>query len=171
MVNLPIEGELDEHTTGLTGTEHAARVGVIVANWTYLEDRMVMVLGALLGGDLDTARSVFFSVGSSQARIAMMRHLVREKAKGGEYAELIDEFEGLSRARNAYVHGKWIVLGSGDVYLCLSTADMLDWDDGEKVSLEDLDDTIERMNSLARRIGKVATRDKRFRTGGALEGS
>jgi hypothetical protein len=104
---------------GLTSLEFQAAIGRIVTDWSHLEEMMIAFMGQLLSDDVVTpARQIFRSVNSTQARIAILRSLLEEshrnKDKGPEYDDIINEFESLTAERNNYVHGLWFTNAATD---------------------------------------------------------
>lgn len=104
---------------GLTPPQFLIALGRIVSDWAHLEEMMILFMGRLLSDDMASpARQIFRSVNSTQARIAILRSLLEEshrnKDKGPEFDDIIDEFESLTTERNNYVHGLWFTNAATD---------------------------------------------------------
>lgn len=130
--------------------------------WPYLEESMTEVLSSLLGAAprSQVALPLWRTIVSTEAKIKAMRALLEElphnDRKSAFYDSVIDEFERLSKARNAFVHGGWSTHQDGDVFLSASTPAVLSIMQSRprKVSLKEVEDVAQNMQDLWMRIAK-----------------
>jgi hypothetical protein len=111
-----------DYVHGLEDAGFAAAVCDMVTQWAHLEETMIEVLEALLGGHRGAAaRQIFRSINSAAGRIKVMRSLLEasplNQAKGPIYDQFIDEFQSLTTIRNNYAHGLWYTGDKGNVLL------------------------------------------------------
>jgi hypothetical protein len=130
-------------------------LGAIVSRWSHVEEFMTRVLGDLLGVTSGAVplRQMFRSIINAQTRITVMRNLLerapRNRDKGPEYDELLDEFSAVNGLRNKYIHGLWSThRGSGAVYFAEPTTDDFWFLTSRKIELQELEAVLVRINGL-----------------------
>jgi hypothetical protein len=151
-------------TWGITNPEVGAAFAYLVSYWWYVEDKMVLLLDELITGvhrtswgvDL-SARQIFRSIVSQEARITLLRNLLEtnplNKEKPASYDELIDEFDSLNKLRNLYVHGIWFTdAKTRCVTLTRSTAQHEVYTRSQEVTAKELNEVVARMQALHTKI-------------------
>jgi hypothetical protein len=144
---------------GVPRAKFAKEVGTIVTLWPHVEEGMITILRALLGGSAAVpARQIFRSIISERARIQMMATLLQKtylnQAKGSFYDDVIAEFERLNSKRNAYVHGLWWAREDGRLFL---TNDLLGdhhFYRSREVPFSEIQETVSGMKRLLRNLAK-----------------
>ena len=122
--SIPLEGV----TVGALAPEpYLIAVATLLTRWPYLEEAMIEVMSALLGAAPRSyvAMPLWRTIISMEAKIKAMRALLHELPQNDDkpiaYDEILDEYERLSKVRNAYAHGGWSTHNSGKVYLSQPT--------------------------------------------------
>ncbi|MEZ5693211.1 MAG: hypothetical protein R3D99_05110 [Altererythrobacter sp.] len=95
----------------LANAEGAISFALMVTEFNHLESNMEEVAEVILAVERDTAAHVMRSIISARARTQLLRNVLerarQNSAMPGEFDEIIDEFEGINRARNDFVHAKY----------------------------------------------------------------
>ncbi len=147
---------------GIDNTAYLSRLGKISSTWPHIEEFMMLVFSELVGTQNPSApvRQIYRSIINAQTRIAIMRKTLEEspynKEKSEEYDQLIREFASLNTERNKYVHGLWLEHENGDIYLSSFSTDELWLQKSRKITIEELDSVIKRMESLSIKINHTA---------------
>ena len=132
-------------------------VGQIVALWPHIDEGMVHVFRELLGVTDETpVRAAFLSIVNAQARVRVLRNLLRQSranaTKGAAFDELIDEYVALNDLRNTYVHGLWSIRKTAEegegMYLSSPVLDDANPPHHRPVSPEELQAAADRMLQL-----------------------
>lgn len=101
----------DNLIVGLHNPSYALALARIVTEFEHLEDRMADFFAELAGTDFRTAAYILRAIKAPRGRIDVMQTLLeaaeRNKGRGQEYDQVIDEFAGTAKLRNTYVHGRW----------------------------------------------------------------
>ena len=140
----------------------AAALGEMIGYWPHIEDRMIFILSSLIGNHEQEipSQQIFRAIVSQDARIKMIRAILEKspinRKKGAIFDAIIDEFEALNKARNKYVHGLWWThVESQRVFLQPASTDEFGFLDQREVTLQEMDDVIERMSRLFGRIMRL----------------
>lgn len=146
---------------GMFNIAFAAALGEMIAYWPHIEDRMIIVLRSLIGNHEQQipSQQIFRAVVSQDARIKMMRAILEQspinQKKGAIFDAMIDEFEALNKARNKYVHGLWWTHESQRMYLQPASTSEAGFLDQREVTLQEMNEVLERMGNLWRRVTAV----------------
>jgi hypothetical protein len=135
----------------------ALLIGQLATYWPLVEDRMIGILGDLLGyaaslGENGPPRQIFRSILSNRARITLMQSLLERSAINRDkeifYDEVLSEFGKLNGKRNGYLHGIWYTHEDGRTYLSERSIDDFHFLDAREVKYEEIHSVFLRMESL-----------------------
>jgi hypothetical protein len=144
---------------GLLCAKFAKEMGTIVTLWPHVEEGMIAILRALLGGHATApARQIFRSIVSERARIQMMTTLLQKtylnQTKGNFYDDVIAEFDRLNGKRNAYVHGLWWTREDGRLFLTNDLVGDHHFYRSREVPFSEIRETVSGMKRLLRNLAK-----------------
>jgi hypothetical protein len=111
------------YSSGIGNPRFAQIIGYIVSLLPHVEERMILIMAVLLGGDPQSspAQQIFRSLNSEDARVkiltSLLEHCRHNDARGPEYDEIIALFVEIKKKRNAYAHGLWWTHDSGRMFL------------------------------------------------------
>lgn len=92
---------------------HANALGLMLANWAFVEDKLELGLQFILDIDRDVAKAIYQHFPSTTAKIDLLIRLNRLKTSTPESLEkiskLLIEAKNLNSMRNAYVHSMWAI--------------------------------------------------------------
>lgn len=92
----------------LTNDKFIHALGRIASLWPHTEARMLGIFSTLLHPDAGVAptRQLYYSIVNAQIRIQIMKNVLegsfRNRGKGAEYDDIIDEYAALNTLRNKY---------------------------------------------------------------------
>ena len=143
----------------LENEDYAVVLADITTHWSHLEESMIGFFALLLGHPAPSspARQIYRSIIAPNARIKMLKAVLEKSAinrdKTAEYDAVINEFKLLNSKRNTYVHGLWDTHDeSGKAFLCEPSSDAFYFLHPRHVPIEELQNTVIRIENLARRI-------------------
>ena len=118
-INQPFYRQNSIYVGTISDAEFCVSFTKVITGFVYLEQRMASVLAVLSGAsDRSAANFVISSIVSPTAKAKVLRSLLCKadlnRKRGPAFDEIIDEFEKISRLRNAYVHGRWWTSNTGN---------------------------------------------------------
>jgi hypothetical protein len=139
---------------------HAALVGSIAAASSRTDDELCEVASLLLQSPVWHARSAYYAIVSSKARIDMVRALRTHMLGADQFLDslnaLLDEAEGLAQMRNTYVHALWAhSTRDGSVYL-LEHAGSVSAGQYRRVQESELEKVLGDLKALAKKLRDFA---------------
>jgi hypothetical protein len=145
---------------GIRSEPIAELYGLVISYWWYVEDAMIRVFEDLLDGKRNdtyshnsTARKMFRTIVSQDARIKLMRGLLEgmphNEKMSALYDDLLDRFQALNRTRNQLVHGAWTTDGDAEIVSLRRSSDIpFEYETPEVITEEYLVDIFEKMQAL-----------------------
>lgn len=96
----------------LVNLEYQAALGAIASRWSHIEELMASLFGTLLAPDpAIPSRIIYNALNGAEKRRQVMQALLQKAEQnvglGPEFDDLLGEFDGLRKRRNAMVHGLW----------------------------------------------------------------
>ena len=147
------------YKSGLWDDAFVLAIGRIITFFPLLERSMSEVMAELVGGVDPPVRQIFYSISNQQARIKIMRSLLQEaqsnKNKDSTWDAFIDDFASISGSRSDYAHGLWWTHDSGNIFLEPPDPSISGILNKREVTLNELNNVIDRMNDLSTRLYHV----------------
>jgi hypothetical protein len=143
----------------------ASMIGEIAVIWPHIDDAMIHVFRELLNVTEEVAvRPVYRSIVSPQIRMRILRNLLEESKsntnKGGEFDEIISEFDALNDIRSRYLHGLWYLYEGNEAYLSSPKLDDFDFEVRRRVDPAELERVWARMRDFMGRLREFRRRQR-----------